>query len=97
MTDLYGGTPYAPMLVSSDDWNQPRCWSEPSRYMSAGKRRPSASRCFNTLVCDTPLSHHTSRMSFSGVSSVQPHVSHFTPRGRYSDGSRVNHASAPSR
>ena len=23
-------------LVSRLDWNQPRCWSEPSRYMSAG-------------------------------------------------------------
>eukprot|EP00962_Isochrysis_galbana_P037941 scaffold13357_cov100-Isochrysis_galbana.AAC.3 len=22
-------------LVSSEDWNQPRCWSDPSRYMSA--------------------------------------------------------------
>ena len=84
------------MLVSKDDWNQPRCWSEPSRYISAGKRRPSPSRCFSTEVCDTPLSHHTSRMSFSGTSSEEPQVSHFTPRGRYSDGSCVNHASAPS-
>ena len=23
--------------VSSDEWNQPRCWSDPSRYRSAGK------------------------------------------------------------
>ena len=24
--------------TSSEEWNQPRCWSEPSRYRSAGKR-----------------------------------------------------------
>ena len=83
------------MDVSSDDWNQPRCWSEPSRYRSAGKRRPSLARWRHTLVWDTPDSHHTSRMSFSGRSSVQPQTSHFVPRGRYSEGSMVNHASAP--
>ena len=84
------------MEVSSDDWNQPRCWSEPSRYMSAGKVRPSVSaRWRQTLVCETPDSHHTSRMSFSGMSSVPPHTSHLVPRGRYSLGASVNQASAP--
>ncbi|MNT54283.1 hypothetical protein D3C86_1732460 [compost metagenome] len=28
---LYGGLPYSIEAVSSDEWNQPRCWSEPSR------------------------------------------------------------------
>jgi hypothetical protein len=28
--------------VMSEDWNQPRCWSEPSRYRSAGARSPAA-------------------------------------------------------
>ena len=31
------------MEVFKDDWNQPRCWSEPSRYISAGNW-PSSSR-----------------------------------------------------
>ena len=36
-------------------------------------------------------------MSFSGTTSVQSHAGHFVPAGRYSLGSRVNHASDPSR
>ena len=40
--------------VSSEEWNQPRCWSEPSRYRSAGK--PSAAACEPriTLRCVEP-------------------------------------------
>jgi hypothetical protein len=30
-TALKGARPRVPQLSSSDDWNQPRCWSEPSR------------------------------------------------------------------
>ena len=30
-TALNGARPRVPQLSSSDDWNQPRCWSEPSR------------------------------------------------------------------
>src|SRR5580704_17687079 len=29
-----GARPRVPQLSSSDDWNQPRCWSEPSRYIT---------------------------------------------------------------
>ena len=37
--DHFGGAQYLAdkfhaTLVMSDDWNQPRCWSLPSRYMS---------------------------------------------------------------
>jgi hypothetical protein len=28
---LYGARPSMAQPVSSEDWNQPRCWSEPSR------------------------------------------------------------------
>ena len=28
---LYGAWPSIAQPVSSDEWNQPRCWSEPSR------------------------------------------------------------------
>ncbi len=34
-TALYGAWPRVPQLSSNDDWNQPRCWSVPSRYRSA--------------------------------------------------------------
>src|SRR5665648_622525 len=93
-TALNGGASYAPTLVSSEDWNHPRCWSEPSRYSSAG--RCSSERVSRTAVCETPLSHHTSTMSSSGLSTVPPHRGHAVPEGRYSAGSRMNHASAPS-
>ena len=96
---MYGGTPNAPTLVSSEDWNQPRCWSEPSRYMSAGQRSPSSERCLSTLWCETPDSHHTSRISGSGSrsSTPAPHLAQHVPAGRYSAGFFLNHASAPSR
>ena len=41
-------------------WNQPRCWSEPSRYRSAGLR--GSSRRSSTLTHHTE-SNHTSRVS----------------------------------
>ncbi len=31
-----GAVPVVPTAVRIDDWNQPRCWSEPSRYMNVG-------------------------------------------------------------
>ena len=30
-TALNGAAPRVPTASSNDDWNQPRCWSEPSR------------------------------------------------------------------
>ena len=44
---LYGARPIdEAQPVNIDDWNQPRCWSLPSRYKSAG--HSSSSRCFKT-------------------------------------------------
>src|SRR3546814_18378571 len=57
---LYGAALSIAMPVSSDDWNQPRCWSEPSRYRSAGLPRPRSS---STVSWVTPESNQTSRMS----------------------------------
>src|ERR1700733_12152159 len=34
-TVLNGAAPLPASESSSEDWNQPRCWSLPSRYMSA--------------------------------------------------------------
>src|SRR6266446_1819893 len=62
---LYGARLFRAILVMSDDWNQPRCWSVASRYMSAGSR---SSGCIaHTALCDTPLSIHTSMVSFRFV------------------------------
>ena len=33
-TTSNGARPRVPQLSSSEDWNQPRCWSEPSRYIT---------------------------------------------------------------
>ena len=60
-TPLYGAWPFCATDVSSELWNQPRCWSEPSRYRSAGVRI-SGNSC-DTQWCDTPESTHTSMMS----------------------------------
>jgi hypothetical protein len=40
--------------------DSPRCWSDPSRYTSAGRDRP---RALSTAAHDEPLSNHTSRVS----------------------------------
>ena len=32
-----GARPRVPQLSSSEDWNQPRCWSEPSRYITVSR------------------------------------------------------------
>ena len=34
-TTSNGARPRVPQLSSSEDWNQPRCWSEPSRYITS--------------------------------------------------------------
>ena len=61
--------------------------------MSAGLR--SSGRVSSTLVCEHPDSNHTSTMSVSGLSSVEPQRPQAVPAGRYSLGDIVNHASAP--
>ena len=72
-TTSNGATPRVPQLSSSEEWNQPRCWSEPSRYITVsgppwilrlmparlGKWRGSSS----TKACVEPESNQTSRMS----------------------------------
>ena len=46
--------------MSSDDWNQPRCWSEPSMYASAGNRTPRSHSTARQLL---PESNQTSSVS----------------------------------
>src|SRR3990167_8775408 len=58
---LKGARPLMAQPVSRLDWNQPRCWSEPSRYKSAGECN-AVRRC-NTDACVTPESNHTSSVS----------------------------------
>ena len=61
-TALKGATPFVPTDSSSEEWNQPRCWSDPSRYKSAGKGRPRGGR---TKACVEPDSNQTSTMSMT--------------------------------
>ena len=57
-TPLYGACPFCATEVSSELWNQPRCWSEPSRYRSAGVR----------------ISGHSSRHAVMRHARVEPDV-----------------------
>src|SRR5208337_4121943 len=59
-TALKGATPRVPTASSNDEWNQPRCWSEPSKYKSAGQGRP---RFSSTKAWVQPDSNQTSTMS----------------------------------
>ena len=100
-TTSKGARPRVPQLSSSEDWNQPRCWSEPSRYMTTSappsrlRRMParpgkcSASSSVNAWV--EPESNQTSRMS----STLLPVLVGGSPRKR-SRASAAYQASAPS-
>ncbi len=62
-----------PQLSSSEEWNQPRCWSEPSRYITVSwppsflRLMPASDgKCFgssSTKACVEPESNQTSQMS----------------------------------
>src|SRR5437667_11744066 len=71
-TFWYGAAPSRPVPTSSDDWNQPRCWSCPSMYIAAGQ--VSSSRERSTARCEQPESNQTSRMSFSLRQALLPHL-----------------------
>src|SRR3954462_2356508 len=72
-TTSNGARPRVPQLSSSDEWNQPRCWSEPSRYITVSLP-PSTLRLMpasdgkcsgssSTKACVEPESNQTSQMS----------------------------------
>ena len=61
---LYGARPSIAQPVSSELWNQPRCWSEPSRYMSAGYWQSARCEPRITERWVVPESNHTSSVSF---------------------------------
>jgi len=76
-------------------WNQPRCWSDPSRYKSAGKA--SSGLRFSTAWLLTPESNQTSRISFPFSAEPPPHDGQRTPEEeRKSFTSRMNQQSVPS-
>ena len=84
----------AATLVSRLDWNQPRNWSPPSIYMSAGKR--SSGRSSRTAAWVEPESNQTSMMSVSLVHSEAPHFSQTSPAGMICSASYLYQASEPS-
>ena len=59
--------PSAPTAVSREDWNQPRYWSRPSIYMSAGQKFWSF--CMEAKWVE-PESNQPSRVSSSLVKPV---------------------------
>src|SRR3984957_3856346 len=72
-TTSNGARPRVPQLSNSDDWNQPRCWSLPSRYITVSSP-PSTLRLIpaspgkctgssSTNACVEPESNQTSQMS----------------------------------
>src|SRR5688572_18374908 len=75
-TVRYGGAPLPASERSNDDWNQPRCWSEPSRYISTWNGLSPAPR--NSLRCavterdDEPESIHTSSVSLDFAVASAP-------------------------
>src|SRR5689334_13089070 len=60
------------------DWNHPRCWSDPSRYRSAGGSEPLSSK---TAKFETPESNQTSKISFPFLKVEDPHLPHLVPGG----------------
>ncbi len=93
MTARYGAPPRALMPTSSEEWNQPRYWSPPSRYMSAGQRWPG--RCCR-MPCDEPDSNQTSRMSRPFSNSLPPQARQAVPAGTKSPASRLYQELEPS-
>ena len=92
-TLLKGAFPIEPSAGRSDSWNQPRCWSEPSRYKSTGRGQPA----FLATLCQLqPDSNHTSKMfsSFFKSSKTKPSgSSKSSPKIRR--GESVNQLSEP--
>ena len=74
--------------VSSDDWNQPRCWSEPSRYRSAGNGSSGA------LLQHAVMRHAGIEPDVQGVADLVVVARPRRPAARR--GSSSNQASMPS-
>ena len=65
-TELYGALPVVATAVNKEELNQPRCWSEPSRYIAHGTSKPLTS---STPDQEEPESNHTSMISVSFLNS----------------------------
>ena len=88
-----GGAPRVPRPTSSELWNQPRCWSLPSRYRSAG--HVSSGRNGRTASWLEPESNQTSRMLLLPLEGRPAAAGHVSPAGTNSSIGRSYHASAP--
>ena len=99
-TTSKGARPRVPQLSNSDEWNQPRCWSEPSRYITVSgppstvRRALRSSRTSSVKAWVEPESNHTSR-----ISSTLSYSAGSWPKGARNRATApsANHASAPSR
>ena len=87
-------TPVEPTAVSKAAWNQPRYWSSPSMYTSAGQNPWSF---FMEARWVEPESNHPSRVSSSLVKpDALPQWGQVKPAGRISAASLANQALEPS-
>src|SRR5690625_1775576 len=93
MTLVYGDFPVTATAVDKEELNQPRYWSLPSKYTSAG--RLWSSRCVNTASWDEPESNHTSIISVSFVNSPFGLCSDVNPSGNKSFASHSNQMFEP--
>src|SRR5699024_4392359 len=85
--------PKAPTAVSREDWNQPRYWSRPSRYMVAGQKPWSF---FMEAKWVEPESNQPSRVSSSLVKGpLLPQWGQVKPWGRISAAERSYQALEP--
>src|SRR5699024_5389095 len=90
---LYGEIPLVATEVVIEELNQPRYWSLPSRYKSAGYE--SSGRSSNTPRCDDPESNQTSMISVSFVNTPFGLLGCVNPSGSNSAASRSNHTFEP--
>src|SRR5690625_1642678 len=88
MTLVYGDFPVTATAVDKEELNQPRYWSLPSKYTSAG--RLWSSRCIKTASCEEPESNQTSIISVSFVNFPFGLCSDVNPSGNKSFASHSN-------
>src|SRR4030042_2417524 len=92
-TLLKGGFPSTHIAGIKEDWNHPRCWSEPSKYKAQGKS--SSFLFFNTAWWLIPESNQTSQISSQRANLRPWHLGQANPSGKNAFISSLNQISLP--
>ena len=93
-TSVKGGRPRVASATSSDLWNQPRCWSLPSRYMSDGQRELGRARQ-HRLVARARVEPDVEDVLLALERRCRRTSGRSSPSGRNSSSGRSYQASAP--